>query len=119
MSKRVYLVTMHTGNSLTVHSRKFVRGRTVVVEDENLVNYLKGHPNFTIVTKNVGDSAQASEILANEGSNNEAEAVNGGTNTAEDIESGMSPKTPVTNVAKNPTPVKRSGRTTTTASATH
>lgn len=96
MSKRVYLVTLHTGNSLTVHSVKFTRGRTVVVEDENLVNYLKGHPNFTIVPQNVGEETTPEEVEA---------AMNGGVNTSEDLEPVA--KSPVTNVAKNPTPVKR------------
>lgn len=107
MSKRVYLVTLHTGNTLTVHSRKFVRGRTVMVEDEDLVNYLKGHPNFTIVPKNVADDATDDSIPQQE------PEQPGGENTAEDIEEGMSPRTPVTNVAKAPTPVKRGGRTST------
>lgn len=99
MSKRVYLVTLHTGNTLTVHSRKFVRGRTVVVEDEKLINYLSGHPNFTIVPKTVDDNASFEDA----GSAAPVEA-DSGVNTAADLDEGMAAKTPVTNVAKNPTP---------------
>lgn len=103
MSKRVYLVTLHTGNSLTVHSHRFVRGRTVVVEDEALVNYLKGHPNFTIVAKRVDDDAVASDVLP-ESKENEGE---GGTNTTADVDNaGMTAKAATTNVAK--APVRRS-----------
>ena len=105
MSKRVYLVTMHTGNSLTVHSQKFVRGRTVVVEDENLVNYLSGHPNFTIVPKSIADDTPVVTETPPATATNE-----GGVNTSEDLELGLSPRTPVTNVAKAPAPVKRPGR---------
>ena len=100
MSKRVYLVTLHTGNTLTVHSHKFVRGRTVMIEDEKLINYLSGHPNFTIVPKVVDDGG-AEPVASEEPSHDDAGS---GVNTAADLESGMSPKTPVTNVAKNPTP---------------
>lgn len=116
MSKRVYMVTLHTGNTLTVNSRKFVRGRTVIVDDENLISYLKGHPNFTIVAKTVGDTEQ---VVADEINKQpeESKEETGGANTAADLASGMSTKTTVTNVAKNPAPVRRSGRAVTPVSA--
>lgn len=104
MSKKVYLVTLHTGNSLTVHSHKFVRGREVVIEDEDLVNYLKGHPNFTIKSKMIDDKASSATATSRVVPPVKEESDEAG--GAEDVEDGgMSAKTPVTNVAK--APVKR------------
>lgn len=72
-----------------------------MIEDETLINYLSGHPNFTIVPKVVDDGVSVEPVASEEPSHDDAGS---GVNTAEDLESGMSPKTPVTNVAKNPTP---------------
>lgn len=72
-----------------------------MIEDEKLINYLSGHPNFTIVPKVVDDGVSAGPVVSEEPSH---DAEDSGVNTSEDLESGMSPKTPVTNVAKNPTP---------------
>ena len=48
MSKRVCIATLHTGNTLTVHSHAFFKGRPQIVEDPGVIEWLKGHPNFTV-----------------------------------------------------------------------
>lgn len=43
---KVYVATLHTGNTLTIHGKTFFKGRPTVVTEQVLIDYLKKHPNF-------------------------------------------------------------------------
>lgn len=64
MSRRVCIATLHTGNTLTIHSQTFFKGRPQLVTDEALVDYLKDHPNFTVEMKVVRDTDSSAQIIA-------------------------------------------------------
>jgi len=63
MSKRVCIATLHTGNTLTVHSHAFFKGRPQIVEDPGVIEWLKGHPNFTVKFKDVPDETPDDEVV--------------------------------------------------------
>lgn len=58
---KVYVATMHTGNTLTIHGHTFFRGRPTVVTEPVLIEYLKSHPNFRLDEKIVADSVTPEE----------------------------------------------------------
>lgn len=64
MSKRVCVATLHTGNTLTVFSHAFFKGRPTIVEDEGVIEWLKGHPNFTVRFKETTDDESNDKIIA-------------------------------------------------------
>lgn len=64
MSKRVCIATLHTGNTLTVFSHSFFKGRPTIVEDEGVIEWLKGHPNFTVKFKDVAEDEAKDKILS-------------------------------------------------------
>ena len=45
---KMYVATLHTGNTLTIHGQTFFKGHPKVVTDDVLVKYLKDHPNFKV-----------------------------------------------------------------------
>lgn len=53
---KVYVATLHTGNTLTIHGHTFFKGRPTVVTEQILVDYLKTHPNFKIDERIVASS---------------------------------------------------------------
>lgn len=63
MSKKVCVATLHTGNTLTVHSHAFFKGRPTVVEDEGVIEWLKNHPNFTVKFKDVPDGTSNDKVV--------------------------------------------------------
>lgn len=45
---KVYVATLNTGNTLTIHGQTFFKGRPTVVREPVLIDYLKSHPNFRV-----------------------------------------------------------------------
>lgn len=63
MSKKVYVATLHTGNTLTIHSQTFFKGRPQVVEDEALYQYIKDHPNFKVSVQVIQDEDTTADVI--------------------------------------------------------
>lgn len=45
---KVYVATLNTGNTLTIHGQTFFKGRPTVVKEPVLIDYLHSHPNFRV-----------------------------------------------------------------------
>ena len=52
-TQRAYIATLNVGNTLTIRSQTFFKGRPTVIADSTLVDYLKNHPNFTVTSQEV------------------------------------------------------------------
>ena len=63
MSKKVYVATLHTGNTLTIHSQTFFKGRPQIVDDESLYQYLKDHPNFKVAVQVVQSEDTSADVI--------------------------------------------------------
>lgn len=63
MSKKVYVATLHTGNTLTIHSQTFFKGHPQIVDDESLYQYLKDHPNFKVAVQVVQDEDTSADVI--------------------------------------------------------
>ena len=63
MSKKVYVATLHTGNTLTIHSQTFFKGRPQIVDDESLYQYLKDHPNFKVAVQVVQGEETSADVI--------------------------------------------------------
>lgn len=61
---KVYVATMHTGNTLTIHGHTFFKGRPTVITEPVLIDYLKTHPNFRLDEKIVSDAVKPVEAQA-------------------------------------------------------
>lgn len=58
---KIYVATLHTGNTLTIHGQTFFKGRPTVVKEPVLVDYLKSHPNFRIDERIVSSKESEAE----------------------------------------------------------
>lgn len=109
MSKKVYVATLHTGNTLTIHSQTFFKGRPQIVEDESLYQYLKDHPNFKVAVQVVQEEETSADVIEAA----KAQLRKEGEYVAPSLESTESEETPVADGSESPTPrapVRRGAR---------
>lgn len=62
---KLYVATLHTGNTLTIHGQTFFKGRPTVVTNSVLIDYLKTHPNFKLDERIVASSESLEDAAKN------------------------------------------------------
>lgn len=104
---KVYVATMHTGNTLTIHGHTFFKGRPAVVTEPVLIDYLKTHPNFRLDEKIVADGMDERQAIDSALKRVKADLKESGEYVAPAIFEGNTQEAPADAKSSEPAPAKQ------------